>query len=87
MTEPVSVVTAVEVLDHFVLRVSFRDGSVGDVDMSERLRGPVFGPLRSDTALFGQARVDAQLGTVVWPNGADIAPETLYWEARAARAV
>ncbi len=86
MTEPIPVVTAVEVLDHFVLRLSFGDGSVGDVDMSQRLRGTVFEPLRSDPGLFAEARVDPELGTVVWPNGADVAPETLYREARTARA-
>jgi len=85
MTEPVPVVTAVEVVDHFVLRLSFGDGSVGDVDLGPRLRGPVFEPLRADPALSAQVRVDHQLGTFVWPNGADVAPETLYLEARAAR--
>ncbi len=86
MTEPVPVVTAVEVVGDFVLRLSFGDGSVGDVDFGPRLRGPVFEPLRADPALFAQVRVDRQLGTIVWPNGADVAPETLYREARAARA-
>lgn len=87
MTAPVPVVTDLEVRGNFVLRLAFRDGTVEDVDLRSRMRGPVFEPLRDDLALFAQARVDPELGTVVWPNGADVAPETLYREARAAQAV
>lgn len=83
MTAPVPVVTDLEVLGNFVLRLAFQDGTVGDVDLQPRMRGPVFESLRNNLALFAQARVDPELGTVVWPNGADIAPETLYREAPA----
>jgi len=49
------------------------------------LWGPVFEPLRDDPELFAQVRVDEEEGTIVWPNGADVAPEMLYRESAAAR--
>jgi Protein of unknown function (DUF2442) len=47
------------------------------VDVSGFLRGPIFETLRTDAELFAAVRVDPQLGTVVWPNGADIDPDVL----------
>jgi len=60
----------------YVYRIQFDDGAEGDVDFSEYLSlGPVFEALR-DKKLFSKAKVDG--GTIAWPNGADVAPETLY---------
>jgi uncharacterized protein DUF2442 len=59
----------------FRLHVVFNDGSENTIDFAEWLQGPVFEPLK-DAAFFSRFFVDG--GTVVWPNGADIAPETLY---------
>jgi len=42
--------------------------------------GPVFEPLHEDPQLFRQVRVDEELGTVVWPNGADLDPDVLHGE-------
>jgi hypothetical protein len=70
-------VTAVEVVGDRRLRLTFTDGSVGEVDFSNRQWRGVFAPLQ-DPAYFRQVAVDPELGTIVWPNGADIAPETLY---------
>lgn len=61
----------------FVLWVRFSDGSEGEVDLSEELDGPVFEPLR-DPAYFRRFVLSPELHTVVWPNGADLAPEFLY---------
>ncbi len=69
-------VTRIEYKGGFVFRVIFDDGKSGDVDFSEYIgRGPVFEPLR-DKSFFKNAMIEG--GTISWPNGADIAPETLY---------
>jgi hypothetical protein len=57
------------------IHLVFTDGVEGTVDFRPWLEGPVFEPLL-DVAYFAKFFVDA--GTVAWPNGADIAPETLY---------
>lgn len=79
MTVPYEI-TAVEHLGGYRLRLTFADGLVGDVDLADRLRmprGPVLEPLR-DVEYFAKVAVDPELGTVVWPNGADLAPEVLH---------
>jgi len=56
----------------FVYHIVFDDGTNGNLDFSEYIgRGPVFEPLR-DTTFFKKAII--QVGTISWPNGADIAP-------------
>jgi hypothetical protein len=60
----------------YILRVLFDDGRSGEVNISARLFGPVFEPLR-DPLLFAQVRVD-EYGALCWPNGADLAPDALY---------
>ena len=64
------------VRDH-ILWVRFQDGTEGEVDIAPSLRGPIFEPLR-EIEYFKQVAVDPEIGTIVWPNGADVAPETLY---------
>lgn len=68
------VVSAKHVGGHRI-RLVFSDGAEGTVDFSIWLRGAIFEPLK-DVDYFSRFTVDG--GTVVWPNGADIAPETLY---------
>jgi hypothetical protein len=72
----------VRALPGYRLSVEFDDGVKGEVDMSERLFGPVFEPL-TDPDFFAKVAVD-EFGAVAWPNGADIAPDALY-EALVAR--
>jgi hypothetical protein len=58
------------------LRLAFNDGRRALVDLRPLLIGPVFEPLR-DEAYFSRVSLDPVCGTVVWPNGADLAPEAL----------
>src|SRR5204863_5046073 len=61
--------------DEFRIQLTFNDGSTETVDFSAWLEGPIFEPLQ-DLAYFRRFFIEG--GTVSWPNGADIAPETLY---------
>ena len=68
--------------DGYVVSVAFEDGTAADVDLGYLVEyGGVFEPLK-DPAYFAELRADAEAGTIVWPNDADIAPETLYERAR-----
>lgn len=73
-------VTAVEPLDNWQLYLQFEDGVEGVVTLTRLvpLTG-VFAPLRQPD-YFAQVRVDPELGTICWPNGADIDPDVLYSE-------
>jgi uncharacterized protein DUF2442 len=79
-------IRTVEPLEGFVLRLGFDDGTVRVLDLEAELWGPVFEPLRQDPQLFRQVRVDGELGTIVWPNGADLDPDVLYGDAAASTA-
>ena len=61
----------------YVLWLRFNDGAEGEVDLRDELEGEVFRPLR-ELAAFRSFTVDPELQTVVWANGADLAPEFLY---------
>ena len=74
MTSTPSVVSARHLEGHR-LEVTFADGTTKSIDFSRWLNGPVFEPLK-DVAYFRRFFLEG--GTVTWPNGAGIAPETLY---------
>ena len=63
-------------LQDYMIWLSFDDGSSGEVDLSTHLKGAMFQPLK-DKAFFSQVKLDSELETIVWPNGADLAPEFL----------
>jgi hypothetical protein len=64
-------------LRDYVIWVRFNDSTEGEVDLSRELEGEIFGPLK-DIRRFKSFKVDPTLGTLVWKNGADLAPEFLY---------
>jgi len=66
-----------EYVAEHVIRIRFTDGTAGTIDLTDELWGEVFEPLK-DIALFRRFRLDAELNTLVWPTGADLAPEFLY---------
>lgn len=74
-------ITAVKVLRHGLLQLTFADGVSGEVEVLDRMRGPVFERARAPAG-FAEATVDEETGTVVWPGGADLAPDTLYERVR-----
>ncbi len=70
-------VTDVQLLDGYRVQLTFSDGTARDLDLAPYLNGPVFERVR-DPEEFRKVSVDAELGTIVWPNGADICPDVLY---------
>lgn len=69
-------VIRVQPLEGYRLHVEFADGVRGEIDLSNRLFGPVFEPL-ADPDFFAQVSVD-EFGAICWPNGADLAPDAVY---------
>ncbi len=76
-------VVAAEHRGQYRIRLTFSDGRQKTVDFEQWLEGPVFEPLK-DVDYFVRFFIDG--GTVSWPNGADVAPETLYEAEPAAEA-
>lgn len=71
-------VVEVRALTGHRLFVRFEDGMQGEVDVATKVRfDGVFAPL-ADPKKFAEARVNPDLGTVCWPNGADLDPDVLY---------
>ena len=69
-------IKAAKHISDFKLWLSFDDGSSGEVDLIGTLIGPMFEPLKN-IDVFAKVAIDPELETVVWPNGADLAPEYL----------
>jgi hypothetical protein len=90
MNHPIFRVREFRVVGPYTLRVAFDDGTEQVIDFQPVLAGELFGPLR-DVSLFNQVRIDPEVRTLVWGNGADFDPATLHdWpehvDALAARA-
>ena len=77
MTHSIYRVVAAEVISANTIRVRFDDGLERIIDFSGILAGELYGPLKNDE-LFRQVRIDPEVQTLVWPNGADFDPETLH---------
>ncbi len=70
-------VTEARYVSGYTIWLRFKDGSAGEIDLGPELHGEVFEPLR-DVQFFRQFQVHRELQTLVWPNGADFAPEFLH---------
>ena len=77
-------ITQVQVVGAFRVELTFTDGFVGVADVGTWIagRGGVFAPLQ-DPTFFARVAVDAEAGTLVWPNGTDLDPDMLYDAAHA----
>jgi uncharacterized protein DUF2442 len=74
-------ITEVAAVSHGVVALTFADGVRGEVDVLDRMHGPVFADARTPEG-FAEVTVDRETGTIVWPGGADLAPDTLYERVR-----
>ena len=83
MTHAIHQVRSFRIVGEYTLCVHFEDETEQVINFLPMLAGKRFGPLR-DVAVFNQVRVDPEVRTLVWPNGADFDPATLYdWPAHA----
>ena len=71
-------VRSVKLLEKFKVLLEFSNSEQKIVDLESLLHGPIFEPLRQNPSLFRSVRVDEELGTIVWENGADMDPDVLY---------
>lgn len=70
-------VTAFELLEAYKVRVQFDDATEQEIDFEPVLKGDLYAPLR-DKEVFNRVRIDPEVHTLVWPNGADFDPQTLH---------
>jgi hypothetical protein len=74
-------VKSVTVPELYKIKVTFDDATERTIDLEHLLYGPMYGPLK-DPVIFKAVKVDTEVFTVVWPNGADFDPATLYqWDS------
>jgi hypothetical protein len=76
--KPLVRVRSVKALQAFRVLIEFTDGSAREIDLEPYLRGPMFELQRNDPKIFRSLRVDPAMGTIVWPDGADIDPDVLF---------
>jgi len=77
MSHPIYRVRSFDIVGAFTLRVRFDDNTEQTIDFRPILAGELYGPLR-DVEFFNQVRIDREIQTLVWPNGADFDPATLH---------
>ncbi len=70
-------VESFEILAPYTLQVHFEDRTEQVINFEPALAGELFGPLRN-LSLFNEVRIDPEVHTLVWPNGADLDPATLH---------
>ncbi len=73
-------ITEAKYIKDYMVEVSFNNGRKGVANLSDALKGPVFESLKNKSN-FSSFTVDEELETIVWSNGADLAPEYVYFQA------
>ncbi|MCI5145673.1 MAG: DUF2442 domain-containing protein [Candidatus Electrothrix sp. AR3] len=73
-------IIAAQYVSDYKVKVTFNNGRKGIADLSPALKGPMFEQLK-DKATFASLQVDDLLETITWPNGADLAPEYVFFRA------
>ncbi len=82
MSYPIHRVRSFEIVAPYTLHVRFDDGTEQTIDFRPVLAGELYGPLRNHLELFNQVKIDPEVETLVWPNGADFDSATLHeWPA------
>jgi hypothetical protein len=81
MSHPIYRVKSFEIVAPYILQVRFDDNTEQSINFQPVLAGELYGPIQ-DLSLFNQVRIDPEVQTLVWPNGADFDPATLHdwWE-------
>ncbi|CAN5556377.1 hypothetical protein BH10CHL1_BH10CHL1_23760 [soil metagenome] len=79
---PLIRVQAVEPLEEFKVRVTFKNGVQKDLDLASYLHGPIFEPIKRDIVVFRSVKVVGS--TIAWDNGASIDPDVLYYNLKPA---
>ena len=83
MQHPIHRVVKFTIVAPYTIEVGFEDATSQTIDLQPVLAGELFGPLR-DVSIFNRVRLDPEVHTLVWPNGADFDPATLRdWPAHA----
>ena len=77
MAHEICRVSSFQKIAPFTLSIQFDDGTSQDIDFRPVLEGELYGPLQ-DPTLFAQVRIDPEIQTLVWPNGADFDPAILH---------
>jgi hypothetical protein len=77
MVHPIYRVRSFEIAGAYTLRIHFDDQTEQVINFQPVLAGDLYGPLR-DVSLFNQVRIDPEVHTLIWPNGADFDPTTLH---------
>jgi len=77
-------IRSVKPIDGFVVEVEFTNDTRRTIDLEPYLRGKIFEPIRKNMDLFRNLKVDERMKTICWENGADIDPDTLYYNLKPA---
>jgi Protein of unknown function (DUF2442) len=77
MFHPIVRITSCQIVGPYRLRIGFDDGSEQTIDFKAILAGRIYEPLLS-LDLFNQVKIDPEVATLIWPNGADFDPATLH---------